>query len=217
MIGFCPDGYVSSQEAVLLAATFWFPEKVAPLETVVLEKVNQEAVHSLSYPHLPEELRKVFEGIAGQTVPRLRDFLHKGKLKAYYFENDGCRSVSREFWATTQADGVIESGTYWPFGTPTRWYDKPPNYSVFMKQSELDALQVLEPAGNRQFPIGKKPDLAAAYRSPEIAALTSRKDQREAIGKLEQFKSYHITDRLFREAEKASGKRKPGLKTRQGD
>jgi hypothetical protein len=181
MIDFCPDGYVSSQEAVLLAAKFWFPEKVASLEMVALEKVNQEAVRSPSYPRLPEELRKLFEGIAGQTVPRLRNFLHQGKLKAYYFENDGCRFVSREFWATAEADGVIESGTYWPFGNPTRWYDKKPNYSLFMKQSELDVLQVVEPAENRQFPMRKKSDLAAAYRSPEIATLASRKDQREAI------------------------------------
>jgi hypothetical protein len=27
MIGFCPFGYVSSQEAVLPAAEFWFPER----------------------------------------------------------------------------------------------------------------------------------------------------------------------------------------------
>jgi hypothetical protein len=33
-----------------------------------------------SYPQLPEELRKLFEGIAGQTVPRLRNFLHQGSL-----------------------------------------------------------------------------------------------------------------------------------------
>jgi hypothetical protein len=217
MIGFCPDGYVSSQEAVLLAAQFWFPETVASLETVVPEKVNQEAVRPLSCPQPPEELRTLYEGIAGRTVPRLRNCLHQGKLKAYYFENDGCRSVPREFWATAQADGVIESGTYWPFGKPTHWYDEQPNYLLFMKQSELDALQVAEPAENRRFPMVKKPDLTAAYRSPEIAALASRKDQREAIRKLEQFKSYHITDRLFREAEKASGKREPGLKTRQGD
>jgi hypothetical protein len=217
MIGFCPDGYVSSQEAVLRAAQFWFPEKVASLDTVVLENVNKESVSSLSYPQLPEELRKLFEGITGQTVPRLRNFLHQGKLKAYYFENDGCRTVSRKFWATAQADGVIESGTYWPFGKPTRWYDKQPNYSLFMKQSELDALQVVEPAENRRFPMDKKKDLAAAYRSPEIATLASRKSQREAIRKLEQFKSYRITDSLFREAENASGKREPGVKRRQDD
>jgi hypothetical protein len=144
MIGFCPDGYVSSQEAVLRAAQFWFPEKVASLDTVVLENVNKESVRTLSYPQLPEELRKLFEGIAGQTVPRLRNFLHQGKLKAYYFENDGCRTVSRKFWATAQADGV-------------------------------------------------------------------------AIRKLEQFKSYRITDSLFREAENASGKREPGVKRRQDD
>jgi hypothetical protein len=147
MIGFCPDGYVSSPEAVLLAAKFRFPEKVASLDTVVLEKANEEAVRPLSYPHLPEELRKHFEGIADQTVPRLRNFLHQGKLKAYYFENDGCRTVSRKFWATAQADGVIESGTYWPFGKPTRWYDKQPNYSLFMKQSQESLFLFTKPSG----------------------------------------------------------------------
>jgi hypothetical protein len=217
MIRFCPDGYVSSQEAVLLAAKVWFPETAASIEAVVLEKTNQLAGCLPSYAPLPKELRRLYEEIAGQTVPRLRNFLHQGNLKAYYFENDGPHSVSREFWATAQADGMIESGAYWPFGRPTRWYDELPDYPLFVKQSELDALLFGEPAENRRFPLGKKPELVAAYRSPKIAALVSRKDQREAIRKLEQFKSYHITDRLFREAEKASGKRKPGLKTRQGD
>jgi hypothetical protein len=36
-------------------------------------------------------------------------------------------SVSPEFWATEQADGVMESGTYWPFGRSTRWYESRPS------------------------------------------------------------------------------------------
>jgi hypothetical protein len=212
MIDFYPDGYMPLQQAVFIAAKFWFPKEVASLETVVLEKIGQEVVRIHLYPQLPDEVRRPFEEIAGQTVPRLRNLLNQGKLKAYYFENDGRHSVSREFWATAQADGVIESGTYWPFGKPAHWYDKLPDYSLFVKQSELDALRVEEPTKNRPFPLGEKTELAATYRRPEIEALPTRADQREAIKKLDQFKSYHITDRLFREAERASGKRQPGVK-----
>jgi hypothetical protein len=75
----------------------------------------------------------------------------------------------------------MESGTYWPFRTPTHWYDQRLKHSIFIKQSDLDKLLVDEPAGNRPFPFTKKPELAAAYRRPEIAALATRKDQREAI------------------------------------
>src|SRR5271169_5885781 len=36
------------------------------------------------------------------------------RLPCYYFENDGCRSVTPEVWATAQEDGVNELGTYRP-------------------------------------------------------------------------------------------------------
>jgi hypothetical protein len=212
MIDFCPDGYVPSQEAVFIAAKYWFPEKVASLETAATENTSLH-VRSL-FAQLPEDFREAFEEIAGPAVRRLRNFLHQGKLRAYYFTGDGCHSLAREFWATTQANGVIESGTYWPAGRPTQWYDRPPNHTIFVEQSELDTLLVKKPAENRRFPLGRKQELAAAYRRPEIEALPTRDNQREAIKQLEQFKSYHITDELFREAEKASGKRSPGVKRR---
>lgn len=216
MIDFCPDGYVALQEAVFIAAKFWFPEKVASLEAAVTDKPWFRAVDSSSYPHLPEELRHAFEEIACPAVQRLRSFLHHSKLKAYYFNNDGCHFIPHGFWATVRADGVIESGTYWPFGTPTAWYDQRLNYPIFVKQWELDALLV-KAAENWRFPLRKKPELAAAFRRPEIAALPTRDDQRKAIEQLEEFKSYHITDELFCEAAKASGQRRPGVKRRQGD
>ena len=34
-----------------------------------------------------------------QVAQRLRDLLHQGTLVAYYFENDGRKSVSCDFWA----------------------------------------------------------------------------------------------------------------------
>jgi hypothetical protein len=63
----------------------------------------------------------------------------------------------------------------------------------------------------------KKTELATAYRRRDIEALPIRAAQREAIKKLEPFKPYHITDDLFREAEKASGQRRPGVKRRRQD
>jgi hypothetical protein len=156
MIDFCLDGYVSPQEAVLLAAKFWFPENVASLEAAAIDNPSSQLVHSLVYPQLPEDLRQAFEEIAGPTVRRLRNFLHQGKLNAYYFTDDGRHSISHRFWATAQAQGVIELGTYWPFGEPTQWYDRRLNHPIFIKQSELDALLVDEAAENRRFPPGKK-------------------------------------------------------------
>jgi hypothetical protein len=159
------------QQAVYIAAKFWFPEKVASHETAV---ADDPSLHVLSYPQLPEDFRQDFEEIAGSTVRRLRNFLHQGELTAYYFTSNGCHPVPREFWATTEANGVIESGTYWPVGRPAQWYDRRPDHPIFVKQSELDTLLVEE--AHRPFPLAKKPDLAAAYSRPEITALATRKE-----------------------------------------
>jgi hypothetical protein len=87
----------------------------------------------------------------------------------------------------------------------------------FLVQSELGVLLSEELAEKRQFPQGRRPELAAAYRAPEIAMLPNRQAQRRAISELEQFRQYRITDRLFREAERASGPRDSGSKRRQHD
>ena len=65
-----------------------------------------------------------------QVVQRLRNHLHQGELAACYFENDGRKFVSRDFWATAQADGALKSGTYWPFGQPAHWPESRPNHSL---------------------------------------------------------------------------------------
>lgn len=216
MSDFCPDGYVPSRVAIFIAAKFWFPKKVVSIEAAATGKTRLHA-RSLPFAQRPEAFQQAFEEIAEPTVLRLRNFLHQGKLTAYYFTDGGRHSILHGFWATAQAEGRLQLGTYCPFGKPTRWYEQRPNHPIFFKQSELDALLADETAETRQFPTARNTDLEAAYRRPEIAMLGTRKDQREAIKKLPAFKSYRITDRLFREAEKASGKREPGVKRRQED
>ena len=160
-----------------------------------------------SQPQVFDAWRHAVEEIVSQTARRLRNFLHQGTLKAYYFADDGRHPVSSDFWATAQANGVLESGTFWPFGGPSRVLERRPNFPLFLVQSELDVLLSEELAEKRQFPQGRRPELAAAYRAREIAMLPNRQAQRRAISELEQFRQYRITDRLFREAERASGPR----------
>jgi hypothetical protein len=213
---FCPDGYLPTREAIVRAAESWFPDQIAALKPVACpqSQTRQDnslaaAVRAFSQPQIPEAWRHVFEQIASQTAQRLRNFLHQGALKAYYFGDDGCHSVSRDFWATAHADGVIESGTYWPFGKPTRLYESRPNFSLFVLQSDLDKLLSEQPARKRPFPRTKMPDLVAALRT--LDDLPNREQQREALRKMPEFEPYHLTDDILREAEKQVP-RKPGRK-----
>ena len=99
-----------------------------------------------------------------QIEHRLRNFLHQGALTAFYFGglfNQGRHAVAREFWATTEADGVLMSGSYWPFGKPRTWHDEHPSYPLCFLESELATLLSRDPkpphlqqAGNRR---GRRP------------------------------------------------------------
>jgi hypothetical protein len=146
-----------------------------------------------------------------QTLHRLRNFLPQGKLKAYYFGDYGCDSVSPEFWATEQADGIMESGTYWPFGRPTRWYEPRPNYLLFLLQSELDVVLSEQPAKKRPFPRAKMPELVAALR--KLDQLPNRAAQLQALCNMPEFREFAITDAVFREAAKKAGPRRAGRKS----
>jgi hypothetical protein len=133
------------------------------------------------------------------------------KLKAYYFDDSGCRSVSPQFWATEQADGAMESSTYWPFGRPTRWYESRPNYSLFLLQSELDVLLSEQPAKKKPFPRAKMPELVAALR--KLDDLPNRTAQLEALCNMPEFRGFTITNAVFREAAKEAGPRRAGRKS----
>jgi hypothetical protein len=205
MSDFCPDGYLSSQEATFRAAKFWFREQMAALETAAAPESQTKAdsslnaaVRAFSQPQVSDVWRRALEEIVSQTVHRLRNLLHQGTLKAYYFGNDGSNRVSREFWATANANGVIETGTYWPFGKPTSSYQSLPNYSLFLPQSELDELLSEQPAEKRPFPISKMLELVAALR--KLEGLPNRAAQLHALRDMPEFREFNITHALFREA-----------------
>ena len=76
-------------------------------------------------------------------------------------------------------------------------------------QSELEALLSDQPANERPFPESKMPELVAAMSN--LDERLNRQKQREALRKSPEFERYHLTDDVFRKAEKQMP-RKPGRK-----
>jgi hypothetical protein len=153
---FCPDGYVTVQEAVETSARFWFPEQIAAIENAAAIELaaSEDKFHSMSsleqvahvlsgQPSISEGLRQRITGVQTETEHRLRNFLHQGVLTAYYFGglfHQGRNCVACEFWATTEADGVLFSGSYFPFGKPRTRHEQRPSHPLFFFRSELAAL-----------------------------------------------------------------------------
>lgn len=229
MSDFRPDGYLPAPEAMFRAAGCWFPkqwdalwEAAAP-RSATNSDINsstkpdnniEAAVRAFSQSQIPaawqdDNWRHEFEDIWRQTAHQLRNFLHQDTIKAYYFDNNGCQVVACNFWASPAANGVLETGIYWPYGRPNARYEQRPSYPLFLKQLGLDALLSEQPAEKPGLPRTKMPDLVAALRT--LNDFSNRSKQREAARKLPDFERYHLTDDVFREAEKQVP-RKPGRK-----
>lgn len=164
MAPFCPDGYVRAQEAIERAARYWFAQQITALETAAASELASNTgpnddVNALTPveklaraleppPLISEGLRQHVMHLLIQTEHRLRNFLHQGVLTAYYFGglfDQGRHAVARDFWATTEADGVLMMGRYWPFGQPRAWHEQPPSYPQCFLESQLAALLSDEP------------------------------------------------------------------------
>jgi hypothetical protein len=161
---FCPHGYLTSQEAIGRAALHWFPEEIAALdaaaarERAIPDKLNSDnqkptSVEALaralsSQLSISEILRQQIEDVLIKTEHRLRSFLHQGVATAYYFGGlfgQGRQAVAHEFWATPEIEGQLISGTIWPFGKPSSFFEKRPNYQLFLLETDLKALLSADP------------------------------------------------------------------------
>jgi hypothetical protein len=226
MTDFCPDGYVPAPKAMFRAAGYWFPKQwtalwqaAAPQSATKPDNNFDAVVRAFSQSPIPaawqdDTWRREFEDVWSQTAHRLRNFAHQGTIKPYYFDKNGRQAIACNFWPTPAADGVLETGIYWPFGQPNALYEQRPSYPLFLEQSELDALLNEQPAEKAGLPRAKMPDLVAALRT--LDHLPNREKQREALRKLPEFERYHLTDDVLREAEKQVprkvGRKPPGPK-----
>jgi hypothetical protein len=219
MSSFCPDGYVPAQEALRRALQYWFPDKWAQIETLVAgnsaikDETEGWVAGSARASRIPDALIHECADSFIQTLHRLRNHLHQGLLKAYYFgglvsPSGGRQTLPPDFWATSVADGVLESGSYLPLGRPSKWYDPPlPRFPLFFLEADLVALLSEQQNPKKPFPEAKLPELVAALRN--LGDLPTRAAQRKALCELPEFRSYRITDDIFREAAKQAP-RPPG-------
>ena len=147
---FCPDGYVWVQEAIeqgssilVCAADQRALENAVADELAInsrpngdlnaLTPVEQLARALRPPPSISEGLRQQVVDLLTQTEHRLRNSLHQGVLTAYYFgglSDQGRHAIAPEFWSTPEADGVLISGIYWPFGKPRSWHEERPSYPL---------------------------------------------------------------------------------------
>jgi len=211
---FCPDGYLPMRDAIVTAAQRWFVEEIAAFDRAVEDQAKIDDAGKAGGDSMDRALSQaqpvmqmVAADIYQQTVDKLRNLLHLGKLTAYYFGSllDQARhAVPANFWATADADGVLEEGRHWPLGQQIRFV-RP----LFLLVSEFDAQLSDQPARKRPLPEAKIPDLVAALRRFDYLP---RKEQRAAVCSTPEFEPYEITERVFREAEKTAGRRPPGRK-----
>jgi hypothetical protein len=148
-------------------------------------------------------------------VHRLRNLLYEGKLTAYYFGgllSSGRNAVPSQFWAEAEADGVLESGSYFPRGRPTRYYDPRPSYPLLLLHAKLDAVLNVLPTPKTPLPKMKIPELVAGLR--EFDDIPDRAAQYKAVRDSPKFRSHRITDKVMREAAKQAP-RKPGRRRNQ--
>jgi hypothetical protein len=221
MSDFCPEGYVPTPKAVARAAERWFYDDFDHLQSAVGSELGAKfdgdidvAVRAaFSQSPIPDAWRDAFQKIASQTVQRLRNFLHQGKLEAFYFDNDGRHAVPRTFWATVDADGVLESGIYWPFGKPARVFEQRPNYALFLLEFGLEKLLSEQPGKKRAFPGARMPELVAALC--RFDNLSNRPAQFQAVKDQPEFREFKITHAVLREAARQLPPRQAGRRPRQ--
>jgi hypothetical protein len=183
---FCPSGYITSQEAIERCALQWFAEKFSELEAAATceqaangDQTNEQeltpievAARAFSRTQgISENLQQQFTEILISTEHRLRNLLYQVvPLSAYYFHGifgQARHVIAREFWPTEEADGVLISGRYWPFGQPGRLFEERPSYPVFFSESELSSLLESPEAclGNEHTQTGQA---GSAARQPKV-------------------------------------------------
>jgi hypothetical protein len=144
MSEFIPAGYVPSETALLRAVEMWFEPELADLQ----RKYEASSHSSVSDDPLRNWFARQSEQSAflkthGEPLlikarDRFRQFLFEKKLTAYYFSvRHGRQAIEHRFWAAPEADGVIETGQYYPFGKPRRLGQSFPCERVLIQEAEL--------------------------------------------------------------------------------
>ena len=214
---------MTTPEAIFEAANHWHADQLAALEASAAADFSTEGIEALSHAssghhRISPEMQQVYAEIVPKIVNRLRNILHDKQLTAYYFGglfSEGRSAVNHNFWATAEAEGVLESGMFFPFGKPARSFESRPSYQLFFLRAELDGLFTGPSATKLPFPKARRPEIVAALR--EFDNLPTRADQYAAIRDLPQFRRFHITNEVLRDAAKQAPRPRGRRRNQQSD
>jgi hypothetical protein len=171
--------YIPWQQAVLEALGRWHPEAIEELRAKGLGLSEATLAETGACAALDVTLR------------RLRGFVSTGELVPHYGVGVfGWLAVPQDFWAAPEGEDALGSGYY----SPSPGHRKP-SYQLRVLKSELDAL------------FKKRVSFSPSRISALVEALKQHDHElgpkrRELVSQLPQFRDYHITDDIWREAEK---------------
>lgn len=120
MTSFIPNGFLPMSEAIMLVGQKHFEKELETLERLQQPQASprpddsssQDPVRFALMHRRRPELDKALSDIVKRSVNVLRGLLHRAELTATYFDAWGQQDVPSAFWATADADGVIERGVY---------------------------------------------------------------------------------------------------------
>jgi hypothetical protein len=186
MIHLVPDGYLPITSAVYQALMHWFREKASTsLERIEKELSAADKNYSTTDPipsHLVEIIQQKLDLDCQEEIDktrhRLRKALHKGDLIAVYFSTryDEPSPIPRRFWPSPEADDVLETGDYFPYGRPKHYWKDRQSEAVLVREEDLRRLlsgEAIEPEVNPSQTATNSETVSAAetYLTPYIALM----------------------------------------------
>jgi hypothetical protein len=215
-------GFMPAVEAVVLAVLHWHYDTISSITSGA--RSNDSAVEGATLRAFGSPITTAYMQFAPKAGERLRNLLRLGQLDAYERSGNGFRQLPTAYWESPESEGVLEEDLDKPVG-------KPPRHQFFFRRSEIDQLLRSSanistppassdplPGTDRPSPVTKKP-LPAALEPKLADALGSRAhlprpQQHKEVAASPEFRDYHLTQSVLREAGRVAPKR-PGRPRKQ--
>lgn len=143
--GFVPAGYKPIDVAWRELLEEWHGQELRALEDQHRRALPEptgdavrDAIRSCSPPSA--DLMAKAKPIVEASLNKFRQLLFNGTLSAVYLTPSGASTIPANLWATSETDGVIETGDYFPFGRPVSIYQRVTVERVFIVATDLDRL-----------------------------------------------------------------------------
>lgn len=226
---FIPAGYVPIQAAFLKALEHWYRAELKEAEQRYAERMPKptgDPVSDMIASQGPLQPSSEDMKLAEEARRRFRQLFYDGDLSAIYFgtglgfTGPGEHSIEPGLWATSQGDGIIETGRYFPFGRPTRFAERRPYATVLIRDADLTTLlEGHEAKGPSREASAEAPSERRVSARALLDFLNSRADGQRRSSDVRAEASTHFGGQTFTERQwrEAWGKVPREKKRRSGD